>query len=165
MTRHQQLLSLADRLVDSGVVSGFAVEEDAPEGYFLLSGILTAHPEVLVSLVDDGEDADEDAGEDAALAPLDADWLAARLLAAPEHLAVAAEVVSEPGDDLDWASWGPELAFFGGEDWSIRFAAAPMGGELGVLVTLTGTEITGAQTLDEDEGDEEDGDSEDDDRS
>lgn len=160
MTRQQQLLALADHLVDSGVVSGFSVEEDAPEGYFLLSGILSAHPEVLVSLVDDGEEADaeNDGAEGAESAPLDADWLAARLRAAPEHLAAAAEVISQPGDDLAWAEWGPELAFFGGEDWSIRFAEAPMGGELGVLVTMTGVEITGAQTLDEDdEGDEEAG--------
>ncbi|MEB4613533.1 hypothetical protein, partial [Leucobacter sp. M11] len=84
------------------------------------------------------------------------EWLLARLGAAEQHLRDAAEVIAGPAGAEGWTGWSPEIAFFGDLEWSIRFATAPEGGELGVLVTLTDTEITGAQSLDAegDPGDE-----------
>ncbi|WP_437765262.1 hypothetical protein WMF27_30890 [Sorangium sp. So ce281] len=43
--------------------------------------------------------------------------------------------------------WGPELTFFSGKEWTVRFALAPGASELGTLVTFDGVHVTGADDL------------------
>ncbi|WP_437721036.1 hypothetical protein [Sorangium sp. So ce861] len=125
----------ARRLGRRGAVE--ALEEvDAPAGSRCYTGRLRRLPGVAVSLVEDG-----------ASASFDVDFIDAVCADLEPHLSAAAIAVRNAGDADDWVGWGPELTFFGGREWTVRFALAPDASELGMLVTFDGVHVTGVDDL------------------
>ncbi|MGK3992747.1 hypothetical protein [Sorangium sp. So ce1024] len=111
-------------------------EVDAPAGIRCYTGRLRRLPDITVSLVEDG-----------ARGSFDVDFIEAVCADVEPHLRAAAALVGGAGGAADWVGWGPELTFFSGREWTVRFALAPGAGELGTLVTFDGEHVTGADDL------------------
>ncbi|WP_437851615.1 hypothetical protein [Sorangium sp. So ce363] len=114
-----------------------ALEEvDVPAGSRCYTGRLRRLPDIAVSLIEDG-----------AWGSFDVDFIDAVCADVEPHLRAAAVSVGDAGGAADWVGWGPELTFFSGREWTVRFALAPGAGELGTLVTFDGVHVTGADDL------------------
>ncbi|KYF49650.1 hypothetical protein BE08_15250 [Sorangium cellulosum] len=125
----------ARRLGLRGVVEALD-EVDAPAGSRCYTGRLRRLPDIAVSLVEEG-----------AQGSFDVDFIDAACTDVEPHLRAAAAFVGGAGRAADWVGWGPELTFFSGREWTVRFAVAPGAGELGALVTFDGVHVTGVDDL------------------
>lgn len=109
--------------------------DDAPEGIRSVTGHLASSPATAVTLLETEEGPE-----------FDADFIVGVLTDPSASIGEAAENLG-PGLAARWESLEPELTFFGGEDWCVRFAEWPKGSELGTLVTLEGLAVTSIDDL------------------
>ncbi len=130
-----------------------AVPDLAPvetvEGVLCWSGELAADDRVVVSLVVE---------EPATADQLDLAFAAAVLDDLPELLVLAASAAAQVLDtelpdsdapDDDPLAWDPEVTFFPGSEWAVRFADLPLpgAGELGVMVFFDGRAVQSVDDL------------------
>lgn len=116
----------------------------APQGVECWTGVVDVAEGIAVSIVVETP---------ATTAELDVTFIATVLNALPMYLSRAAAAVSEALGNMQGynspADWGPEVTFFAGREWTVRFADIPEPGleELGVMVFFNGYGVTAVSDL------------------
>lgn len=133
------MTSFAEFAVGHGLV-----RVPAPEGVECWTGTVGVDGRTIVSLV---------AQPPASTADFDLTFVDGVLNELPPRLSSAAEAVIVALGDVQGADtpaeWAPEVTFFPGQEWTVRFADVPREDlqELGVLVFLHGRSVTSVSDL------------------